>query len=103
MTELKSVTARIDIGSLKYLEMVSKMFNIDKSTAFRLIIRKGIEEDKKEKALNQYLNGKFSIEKAADFAGMYIGDFFGYMKERGVESNLTLEDMKESLKNVGII
>jgi predicted HTH domain antitoxin len=103
MTELKSVTTRIDVGSLNYLDKVSKMFNVDKSTAFRLIIKKGIEEDKKEKALELYLKGKASIEKAANFADMFIGDFYEYMKEKGIESNLTLEDMKESIKNVGIV
>lgn len=61
-------------------------------------MRKVIEEDKKEKALECYINGKFSMEQAAKFANMFIGDFFELMRQKGIESNLTLEDFEESLK-----
>ena len=63
-------------------------------------LKKGIEEDKKEKALELYIKGGFSIEQAAKFAGMYIGEFFDLMRAKGIESNLTLEDFNESLKNI---
>lgn len=75
------------------------MFNLDKSTAFRDILQKGILEDKKEKALDLYIKGKFSLEQAARFADMYIGDFYDLMRQKGIESNLTLEDFNESLKH----
>jgi antitoxin component of RelBE/YafQ-DinJ toxin-antitoxin module len=100
MSQFKSITARIDSSSLTYLNRISKMYNIDKSAAFRLVIKKGIDVDKKEKALEQYIKGDASIEKAADFAGMYIGDFYEYMRSKGIESNVTLEDVKDSLKNL---
>ena len=75
------------------------MYNLDKSTAFRDILQKGVQEDKKEKALELYIKGKFSIEQAARFADMYIGEFFELMRTKGIESNLTLEDFNESLKH----
>ena len=75
------------------------MFNLDKSTAFRNILQKGIQEDKKERALELYIKGKFFIEQAAKFADVYIGDFFDLMREKGIESNLTLEDFNESIKH----
>ncbi len=99
MTKLVSVTARLGSESLEYIKKVSKMFNLDKSTAFRTILQKGIQEDKKEKALELYIKGKFSIGQAAKFADMYIGDFYDLMKQRGIESNLTLEDFNESIKH----
>ncbi len=99
MTKLVSVTARLGSDSLEYVKKISKMFNLDKSTAFRNILQKGIQEDKKEKALDFYIKGKFSLEQAAKFADMYIGDFFDLMRQKGIESNLTLEDLNESLKH----
>ena len=99
MTKLISVTARLGSDSLKYIKNMSKMFDLDKSTAFRSILQKGIQEDKKEKALEFYIKGKFSIEQAAKFADMYIGDFFDLMRQKGIESNLTLEDFNESVKH----
>ena len=99
MTKLISVTARLGSDSLEYIKNMSKMSNLDKSTAFRNILQKGIEEDKKERALELYIKGKFSIEQATRFADMYIGDFFDLMRQKGIESNLTLEDFNESLKH----
>ncbi len=99
MTKLISVTARLGLESVEYIRDISKMFSMDKSTAFRNILQKGIQEDKKEKALELYINGKFSIGQAARFADMYIGEFFELMKQKGIESNLTLEDFDESIKH----
>ena len=99
MTKLISVTARLGADSLEYIKKISKMFDLNKSTAFRNILQKGIEEDKKEKALECYIKGKFSIEQAARFANMYIGDFFELMRQKGIESNLTLEDFEGALEH----
>lgn len=103
MTKLISITARLGAESIDYIRKISKMFNLDKSTAFRNILQKGIQEDKKEKALELYMKGKFSIGQAAEFADMYIGEFYDLMRQKGVESNLTLEDFDESLKHAGKI
>ncbi len=100
MTKLVSVTARLGPETVEYIKKVSKMFNLDKSTAFRNILQKGIQEDKMEKALELYIKGKFSMEQAAKFADMHIGGFFELMRAKGIESNLTLEDFNESLKNI---
>ncbi len=100
MNKLVSVTARLNKESLQYINKFSKISNLDKSTAFRIILQKGIEEDRKEKAIELYMNGKLSLEGAAKFAEMYAGDFLELMEEKGVESNLTIKDFEESLKNI---
>ena len=99
MTKLISVTARLGLESVEYIRDISKMFSLDKSTTFRNILQKGIQEDKKEKALELYIKGEFSTGQAAKFADMYIGDFYDLMRQKGIESNLTLEDFNESIKH----
>ena len=99
MTKLISVTARLGVESLEYIKNMCKMSNLDKSTAFRNILQKGIQDYKKERALELYIKGKFSFEQAAKYADMYAGDFFDLMRQKGIESNLTLEDFNESLKH----
>jgi predicted HTH domain antitoxin len=98
MTKLESVTARLGLDSVKYIEKVNKLFGIDRSTAFRKILQKGIEQDKKEKAIELYLKGGFSLEQASRFSGLYIGEFLDYMGQKGIEKNITLDDFKETLK-----
>lgn len=98
--KLISVTARLNKGSLQYLDRFTKWFKVDKSTAFRILLHKGIKEDRKEKALELYIKGKLSLEGAAKYAHMFIGDFLELMRNKGVESNINMEDFMESLKNV---
>ncbi|MBI2574872.1 UPF0175 family protein [Candidatus Woesearchaeota archaeon] len=53
---------------------------------------------RKERALEMYAKGRLSLEGAAKFAGLYIGDFLDLMREKGVESNITLEMFMKGLK-----
>jgi len=44
--------------------------------------------------------GKLSIGAASKFAGVYIGEFFDLLKERGINLKLTVEDYKKGLENL---
>jgi len=100
MNKLVSVTTRLNKEVVQYINEFSKLFQVDKSTAFRMLLQKGIKIDRKEKALELYIKGKLSLEGASKYAKMYIGDFLEMMRSKGVESNINLEDFEESLKNV---
>ena len=81
---LTTISARMDKESLDYIEKLKKLFSIDRSTAIRNILEKGIEEDKKERALQMYIEGKLSIEGATKFANMYLGEFLELMAKKGI-------------------
>lgn len=101
MTErLKTVGVRLEVDTLDYVEKVSKLLNLDKSSALRMLLKEGILFDKKERALDLYTSGKLSLEGAAKFAGLYIGDFLELMQERGIESQVTLDMIKKGQKNL---
>lgn len=99
-SKLITISTRMDQENLDYVQKVSKMFDLDRSTAIRMLFKKGIQEDKKEKALNMYFEGKFSLETAARFCDLYMGEFLELLKTKGIELNLTLEDYKEGLSNI---
>ncbi len=98
--KLITISTRMDKESLKYIDKLSKRFNLDKSTALRNLLKKGIEKDKKDSALELYLKGDLSVEGAAKFAGVYIGEFIELLKDKGIELNLTINDYKEGLKTL---
>ncbi len=97
---LVTVSTRMDKGSLHYVEKVSRTFHIDKSTAVRKLLQRGIEEDKKESAVELYRKGELSLGGAAKFADLYVGEFLELLREKGVELNVTTEDYEEGLKNL---
>tara|TARA_Y100000310_G_C19995964_1_gene496256 strand:+ start:79 stop:390 length:312 start_codon:yes stop_codon:yes gene_type:complete len=98
--KLDLISARIDKDSLNYVDRITKQVHLDRSTIMRQLLRKGIEEDKKERAVDLYSKGKLSIEKASKFAGVYIGEFFELLRERGVNIKLTVKDYDKGLKNL---
>ena len=98
--KLVTISTRMDQGSLRYVEKISKNFNIDKSTALRKLLQRGIKEDRKASAIELYHRGEISLEGAAKFADLYIGEFLELLRERGIELNVGLEDYQEGLKNL---
>ena len=100
MDKLVSVTTRLNKECLDYIQKCSKMFNLDKSTVFRILLQRGILEDRKEKALESYIKGEISLEGASKYADMYLGDFLELMRQKGIESNVSKDDFTESLKNI---
>lgn len=100
---LKTISTRMDNESLNYIDGIMKTFNLDRSTAIRIIFKKGLDKDRQERALELYSKGKLSLGSACKFANMYLGEFLELMREYGVESNLTLEDVKEGSKNLNKI
>ena len=93
---MKIMATRLDKESLEYLNKLSSMLKLDKSSLVRQLVHRGIEEDKKERALELYSKGKLTLEGASKFSGMYIGDFMELMREKGIENNITLEMVKKS-------
>ena len=93
---MKVIALRLDKESADYLNKVTSFLKADKSTVIREILHTGIEEDRKQRAIEMYKKNKASLSEAAKFAQMYIGDFMELLSEKGVENNLTLEMVKKS-------
>jgi|SRR3989344_3259986 len=94
------ISTRIDKDSLGYVDKVTRQSHLDRSIVMRQLLRKGIEEDRKERAVDMYSKGRLSIGAASKFAGVYIGEFFDLLRERGITSKLTVEDYKKGLENL---
>lgn len=101
MTErLKTVGVRLEVDLLSYVETIGRLLHLDKSATLRMLLKEGVEIDRKGRALDLYISGKLSLEGAAKFAGLYIADFLDLMQERGIESQVTLDMVKKGKKNL---
>gem|GEM_PF-4781116 len=47
-----------------------------------------------------YKKGELSVEGAAKFADLYIGEFLEVLREKGIELNMALKEYEEGLKNL---
>lgn len=58
--------------------------NLDRSTAVRKLLTEGLEEWRREQALEQLAAGSITFTKAAEMAGMSVWDFAHLAKERDI-------------------
>ena len=57
---------------------------LDRSTAVRKLLSEGLEEWRRERALEQLATGSITFSKAAELAGMSVWDFTQLAKEHDV-------------------
>jgi len=73
--------------------------NIEKSGALRILLSKGINQWRRERALNLFRESKVTLLKAAEIAGINPWDFAILIKDEGmnwVDPRGILEDIEES-------
>ncbi len=97
MSEVLSV--RLDHSRKEAITYVSKYSKIGKSEAAKELIDKGREEFASE----LYKSRKISLEKASKIAGLSISEMMDLLAEKKIQANISMEDFKESLKNLAKI
>lgn len=66
------------------LEAYLEAERLDRSTAVRKLLSEGLEEWRRERALESLASGDVTLSRAAERAGMSVWDFAQLAKERDV-------------------
>ena len=86
----------MDKENFEFVSRLSKQEKGDISKTVRDLVYKG----RVLVAIEKYKNGEASLGKAADLAGLPIGDMMTTLEQYGVKSNLEVEDYLEGLDNL---
>lgn len=92
----KTMSIRMDEDNFEFLNRLSKEEKGDVSKAVRELVYKG----RVMLAVERYKKEEISLGKAAELAGMSIGQMITTLAEFGVESNLEKEDYLQGLENL---
>jgi len=92
----KTVSLRMDEDDYAFLQKLAKEEKEDLSKAVRETVYKG----RVMLAIERYKKGQASLGKAAELAGLPVGQMINVLAEYGVPSNLETEDYLEGLKNL---
>ena len=92
----KTMSIRMDEENFEFLSRLSKEEKGDVSKAVRELVYKG----RVMLAVEKYKKGEVSLGKAAQLAGLPIGQMMTTLSEFGVESNLEKEDYLQGLENL---
>ncbi len=92
----KTVSIRMDEENYNFLNKLAKEGKEDLSKAIREVVCKG----RVMLAIEKYKSGEASLGRAAELAGLTIGQMMTLLAEYGVESNLEKEDYLKGLENL---
>jgi predicted HTH domain antitoxin len=81
---MTSVSARIPDSLKEELDRFIEEEKLDRSTAVRKLLSEGIEEWKKQKALELLDSGEVSFSRAAEIADMDIWEFSSLVKDEKI-------------------
>lgn len=79
-----TISARVPDDLEDELEAYLEAERLDRSTAVRKLLGDGLEEWRRERALDRLQADEISFSKAAELAGMSIWDFASLAAERDV-------------------
>jgi predicted HTH domain antitoxin len=92
----KTMSVRMDRDNYNFLQEITKEEGSDLSKAVRDLVGRG----RILLAVERYKRGDASLGKAAELAGVTIGQMMAILSEFGVESSVEKEDYLQGLKNL---
>ena len=92
----KTMSIRMDPDNFEFLNKLSKEESGDVSKAVRELVKKG----RLMLAVERYKKNQVSLGRAAELAGLTLGEMINVLSEYGVKSNLEKEDYLKGLENL---
>ena len=92
----KTMSVRMDRNNYEFLHEITKEERSDLSKAVRDMVTRG----RILLAVERYKKGEASLGRAAELAGVPLGQMMTILTEYGVESRLEKEDYLQGLKNL---
>ena len=92
----KTMSVRMDRDNYEFLHEITKEERSDLSKSVRDLITRG----RILLAVERYKKGEASLGRAAELAGVPLGQMMTILTEYGVETRLEKEDYLQGLKNL---
>ena len=92
----RTMSIRMDQKNYEFLTEITKQERSDFSKAVRDLVTRG----RVLLAMERYKKGDASLGKAAQLAGLSVGQMMTVLAEFGVESRIEKDDYLEGLKNL---
>ena len=97
---MKTVTTRIPEDEEEVLSELEREMSADRSEVLRRLIRHGLEDWRKERALEQLRDHKITVRKAAELAGVSYVEMLTLAGEEGIDLGYTTEDLERDLDRI---
>lgn len=98
MSELVSLGVRLDKKVVEELNRIADEEHEDRTTVIRKFIADAIGNYKRDRVLRKYEQGKISISRAAEDAGLTIEEIEEYMVRKGYRSKYSTVDLEREME-----
>lgn len=96
MEKMRNLTVRVDETTFKDIEEVAELENVDRSTVARALLKTGIKEARKRRALEMYRSGNCTMWRAAQLADVPLREMMELAEENRIPLHISPEDVDEA-------
>ncbi|MFB6113296.1 MAG: UPF0175 family protein [Halodesulfurarchaeum sp.] len=97
---MKTVTTRIPEDDEETLAELETEMSADRSEVLRRLIRQGLHDWRKERALDQLRDHSITLRKAAELADVSYVEMLTLAAEKGIDVGYTSEDLERDLGRI---
>ena len=94
---MEVLTTRIPDDLLKAIQEIEKDERAERAEVVRRLLDRAVHEWRTSKALRMIQEGRWTIRRAASFAGLRYHEMLDKMAEMGIDSGPTLKELREGL------
>ncbi len=92
------VGTRLPESLVADLERIEKVEQTDRSTVLRKLLYRAVKDWKLEHYAQEYGQGKVTLARAAEEAGVSTWEMMEYLRQRKIPAQYSLEDLEHDLK-----
>jgi predicted HTH domain antitoxin len=97
---MERVTTRISEDDEKALAELQAEMSADRSEVLRWLIQRGLDDWRKERALDQLRDHSITLRKAADLADVSDVEMLVLAAEQGIDVGYTTDDLERDLDHI---
>lgn len=97
---MKTVTTRIPEDDEETLSELEREMTADRSEVLRRLIRQGLTDWRKDKALEEFREHNITLRRAADIADVTYIEMLSLASEEGIDIGYTTEDLERDLGRI---
>ena len=94
---MEVLTTRIPDDLLKAIQEIEREERAERAEVVRRLLDRAVHDWRIAKALRMVQEGRWTLRRAASFAGVTYHEILDKMTEMGVDSGPTLKELRESL------
>lgn len=97
---MRTVTTRIPKGDEETLAELEEEMSADRSEVLRRLIRQGLDDWRKERALDRLRDHSITLRKAAELAGVSYVEMLTLASEEGIDVGYTTDNLERDLDRI---